>query len=110
MIKPILKPGKAKKKKRPPIKPPQDRYCRRCFRTTETEAWRHAESRIIKFESNGGGVMGGKIPDDQTAWLCHDCDHDLSKPMWKNASPEELELHAGAWRGVIESSHDKKSA
>lgn len=97
------KPGKPKKRKSK-LKPPKEKHCRRCFRTTQTEAWRHAESRIIKFE-HGGGIMGGKIPDSQTAWLCMDCDHDLSKPMWKNASPEELELHAEAWRGVIKDSH-----
>ena len=100
------KPGKAKKSHRPKLKPPKERYCRRCFRTTGTEAWRHSESRIIKFES-GGGIMGGKIPDDQSAFLCMDCDSYLSKPMWKSASPEELELHAEAWRGVINLSHER---
>jgi len=51
--------------------------------------------------------MGGKIPDDQSAFLCMDCDSYLSKPMWKSASPEELELHAEAWRGVINLSHER---
>ncbi len=103
------KPGKPKKSKRPKIKPPVDQYCRRCFRTTGTEAWRHAESRIIKFE-HGGGIMGDKLPDDQTAWMCMDCDHDLSRPVDRNAAPEEFELHAYEWRGVIKLSHPPKSA
>lgn len=98
------KAGKHKKQKRPKIKSPIERYCRKCFVETKTERWCHAESRIIKFES-GGGVVGGKIPDDQTAWICFSCDSELSQPLPKDSSQEELENHADEWRRLIKLSH-----
>jgi len=101
----IEKPGPHKKPKRPRIKPPAEKHCRRCNRTTGTEAWRHAESRLIKFE-HGGGIMGGKLPDDQTSWLCLDCDMELSQPLPKDASQKDLEYHKKQWQKVIKLSHN----
>lgn len=51
--------------------------------------------------------MGGKIPDDQTAWLSKYADDILSQPLPKDASQEELEKHAEEWRKVIRLSHDE---
>ena len=99
----IEKPGK-KKKKSHKIKPPVEKHCRKCGVETGTECWRHAESRIIKFES-GGGIMGGKIPDDQTSWLCMSCDSELSQPLPRNATQKQLKAHAAEWYRLIELSH-----
>ena len=49
--------------------------------------------------------MGGKIPDDQTAWTCHSCDLIISKPLPKNATQKQLKLHAAEWYRLIELSH-----
>lgn len=98
------KPGRPKKHK-PKLKPPNNKYCRNCNKTTGTERWCHAESRIIKFE-HGGGIMGGKIPDDQTAWLCFNCDNILSKPIYKDSAQVEFEKHATIWREIIRLSHN----
>ena len=100
----LEKPGLHKKYKRPKQKPPLHRYCRSCGQNTDTERWCHAESRIIKFES-GGSVMGGKIPDSETSWLCVKCDSELSQPLPKNASQKELIEHARQWRRLIKLSH-----
>lgn len=51
------------------IEPPTDRKCVNCKRTTETECYHHAESKVLKF-LKGGGIMGSKIPDLLSAWLC----------------------------------------
>ena len=93
-----------KKKPKPKQTPPEHKYCRNCGQETGTEAWRHAESRLIKFE-HGGSTMGGKLPDDQTAWLCMDCDSKLSQPLPKAASQKQLREHAREWRRLIKLSH-----
>ncbi len=112
-INPVQKPGKKKKKtKKTPyvkareIEPPDDTYCRSCGLPDDgTCCYRHAESRIIKFEFNGGGSVGSKISDRLTGWICQKCDDILSKPLPKNASEEELKDHAIDWFKVIIKSH-----
>jgi len=100
----LSKPGKKKKAKRPKIKPPKEKHCRFLGYTTGTERWCHAESRLIKME-HGGGIVGSKIPDDQTAWLSFRADQILSQPLPKDASQEALEKHAEEWRRLIKLSH-----
>ena len=97
------KPG-PKKKKKVRQKPPEERYCRRCGVNYGNCCYRHAESRIIKFES-GGGIMGNKIPDSKTGWLCDRCDRIMSKPLDKNASQKQLQAHADEWNRLIKLSH-----
>lgn len=103
----IPKPGPRKKKKPKMPNPPAEKYCRRCGRDDGTCAWRHAEARIIKFQF-GGGITGGRIPHDQTAWLCMDCDLELSQPLPKDATQAEFEEHARNWRELINKSHGGK--
>lgn len=83
------------------MKPPVDKHCRRCGRTTKTECYRHCENRIIKFELGGGGIMGGKIDDRLTAWICQKCDSELSAPLPKDCSEEFLLFHAVEWFKAI---------
>ena len=97
------KPGKPKKH-RTKLNPPADKYCRKCGRDCGDCAFRHAESREIKFQV-GGGIMGSKIPDEFTAWLCASCDAILSQPLPKNATPAELEAHKIEWDRLIKLSH-----
>lgn len=52
------------------IEPPENRACINCKILTETENYHHAESSRIKFLS-GGGIVGGKIKDRLSAWLCN---------------------------------------
>lgn len=100
----IKKPGKPKKKNLQKQKPPRERHCRRCGRITGTECFRHAESRIIK---GGTGIMGGKIPDDKTAWLCFDCDLIVSKSLPEHAPQSKFKAHAKEWKRLILLSHPK---
>lgn len=100
----IEKPGKKVKKKRKKIKPPKEKYCRYLGYVTGTERWCHAESRIIKF-MHGGGIMGSKIPDHETAWLSSYADGWLSEPLPKDATQKDLEIHSRLWRQVIKDSH-----
>lgn len=95
------KPGLHEKQKRPKLIPPNEKYCRHCFVETGTERFCHAESRLIKMKY-GGGIMGSKILDDQTGWLCVECDIKLSKPLQKDASEEELQFHKRQWETAIE--------
>ena len=98
----VPKPGPYKKKKRPKQKPPIEKHCRRCSRRTYKERWCHSESRIIK---GGTGIMGGKIPDDQTAWLCFDCDLIMSKSLPNQAPQSKFKAHAKEWKRLIDLSH-----
>ena len=83
---------------------PEKRHCRRCDRITNTECFRHAESRIIKFLV-GGGIMADKIPDTLTGWMCFDCDAELSASLPKDATKEQEEKHAYEWLIVIAKTH-----
>lgn len=100
----LSKPGEKKKKKRPVQKPPEEKHCRKLGYQTFTERWCHAESKIIKF-SVGGGIMGSRISDDLTAWLSVQADAELSQPLSKNSTQEELEEHAEEWMRLIKLSH-----
>lgn len=79
----IQKPGK-KKQERPVTKSlyihkidkPKDLSCKNCDLETGTENYHHAESKRIKY-LDGGGIMGGKINDRLTAWLCKDCGYEF---------------------------------
>lgn len=82
------------------LKPPDKKHCRGCGQETGTEAFRHAESRLVKFMS-GGGITGGKINDRLTGWLCMDCDAIYSEQLEKNASYNDLLVHAYNWMTVI---------
>jgi hypothetical protein len=98
------KPGPNKKNKKKMPKPPVEKHCRSCNIPTGTERWCHAESKLIKFKS-GGGIMGGRIPHDKTAWLCFDCDIKHSHALPKNATQKQLESHAEEWKELIKLSH-----
>ncbi len=54
---------------------------------------------------HGGGIMGGKLPDSETAWLCMSCDAKLSQPLLKDATQKQLREHAADWDRLIELSH-----
>lgn len=99
-----LKPGKQQKKGRPKLKPPKQKHCRYLGYETGTERWCHAESRLIKMQY-GGGITGGKLPDNETAWLSDYADKKMSQPLPKDASQEELERHEREWRDLIDRSH-----
>lgn len=99
------KPGKHKKKKQKMPKPPREKHCRYLGYETGTERWCHAESRNIKFLF-GGGIVGGRLPHDQTAWISAEADQILSKPLPKDASLVELGGHEEQWRRLIELSHE----
>lgn len=98
------KPGKPKKKKQKMPKPPAERYCRKLGYVTGSERWCHAEARLIKF-LDGGGIMGGRIDHKYTAWLSFEADQELSQPLSKNATKDELENHAYEWERLIKLSH-----
>ena len=84
--------------------PPKNKHCRRCGVESGTECFRHSESRIIKFLV-GGGIIGSKIPDILTGWLCEKCDQELSEPLSKNATKEQEEKHAYEWLLSIVKTH-----
>lgn len=86
------------------INPPKEKHCRCCGLETGTECYRHAESRLIKFLC-GGGIMGGKIPDSMTGWMCALCDHKLSDPLPKDTPEIEVLRHAWEWSMVIFKTH-----
>jgi hypothetical protein len=73
----LEKPG-AKPKKKPKtrqikihdIEKPKDLACKNCGVETETECYHHSESTRIKMLV-GGGIMGDKINNHLTAWLCN---------------------------------------
>ncbi len=86
------------------IEQPIEQHCRRCNLTTGTECFRHAESRIVKLLA-GGGIMGAKIPDTLTAWLCMDCDAIMSTPTPVDAIEQEFRDHALEWLLLIAKTH-----
>jgi len=106
------KPGKAKKKTKiwnspvrlHDIKKPEDKACRHCDILTGTESHRHPESRIIKF-LDGGGIAGGKNNDNLTSWLCFECDAELSAPLNRPATNQQLDEHALKWALAIIKTH-----
>ncbi|MEK0370977.1 MAG: hypothetical protein QQN55_07475 [Nitrosopumilus sp.] len=49
--------------------------------------------------------MGSRISDDLTAWLSVQADAELSQPLSKNSTQEELEEHAEEWMRLIKLSH-----
>ncbi len=77
-------------------KKPDDLSCKLCGIETGTECYRHAESTAIKMLS-GGGVMGGKIDDHLTSWLCMDCDIKLSTKPDRDAPQEIHDQHEKDW-------------
>jgi hypothetical protein len=95
------KPGKTKKPKGVDIlKPPKNKECRWCGVDTGTECYRHAEDDTIKYLS-GGGIMGGKIPDQFTVWGCDKCDRKYSTKPDKDNYIRQLE-HSLRWStGII---------
>jgi len=89
------------------LTPPKEKHCRHCDTETGTEAMRHSESRVIKFLDKGG-IMGAKINDNLTAWLCFACDQKLSAPVMEE-DPELIDRalrdHALAWSLAIIRTH-----
>lgn len=78
------KPGPHKKKTRKTerakireIEKPKSLECKWCNVETGTECYRHAEDPEIKFLV-GGGIVGGKNPDQLSSWGCDDCDREMS--------------------------------
>jgi len=94
--------GTKPKKTRKPI--PAGDVCVKCGTKDGTICARHSESRVIKF-LDGGGIMGGKINDNLTAFLCMECDCELSAPLPKDASQEAINLHALEWAILIIKTH-----
>ena len=86
------------------LTPPKNKYCRHCGVEKGTECFRHTESRIIKF-LDSGGIMGGKINDNLTAWLCLECDFELSYKLDKNSSWQQERSHALLWAIAIIKTH-----
>ncbi len=86
------------------IKLPKEKHCRNCGQETGTECMRHSESRVIKF-LDGGGIIGGKINDNLSAWLCMQCDGEMSYPLPKNASEQRINNHALKWALAIIRTH-----
>ena len=99
-------PPNSKKK----LVPPGEKHCRKCDIETGTECYRHVESRVIKFLDKGG-IMGGKVNDNLTAWLCFECDQKLSSPVIKKETPSINDIdnlvrdHALAWALAIIKTH-----
>jgi hypothetical protein len=105
----FAKPGPKKKRTKKTeyikireIQRPEKLHCRRCKTETGTEAFRHTESRLIKLLC-GGGIVGSKLPDTLTAYLCMECDVIMSKPLPKDATEQELKDHALEWFILIAS-------
>lgn len=103
----IEKPGKKKKPAKiqnkttrlHDIEPPKEKHCRWCNVETGTENFRHSEDPEVKFLS-GGGITGGKINDNHTAWGCADCDLEMStKPFKKhNEDPISFKIRYLEWQ------------
>lgn len=86
------KPGKKEKstkirnsKRLHDIKQPDQKHCRRCDWTTQTERFAHYEG-FRRSEFGKGGAV--KCNDNMTAWLCQKCtdimDHRPSKYEFPN--------------------------
>jgi hypothetical protein len=82
------KPGK-KKKTRAKIKPPIDRYCRRCGKETGTERICHYEGM---YKHKYGKGVGKKVNDLLVSLLCFDCDVIMSTKPDKNDYIKILEF------------------
>jgi hypothetical protein len=107
----LCKPGPKPPKKRNNqkkigrgLEPPEKKHCRRCGILTGTEAYRHAENRLIKY-FEGGGIMGSRINDNLSAFLCHDCDREMSEPIPKSAAMSEVYEHGFYWLKYIVLTH-----
>lgn len=72
------------------IDKPKDTHCRFCGQSDDgTCCYRHAEDPDIKFLV-GGGITGGKIPDNLTVWACVYCDNEMStRPFKKHYETQE---------------------
>ena len=101
----IKKPGKHKNKKQKMPKPPIEKHCRKLGYVTGTERWCHDESRNGKFKE-GGGIMGGRIDHNKTAWLSFEADQELSQPLPNDATLEQLKHHEDEWNRLIKLSHN----
>jgi len=97
----LSKPGAKKKKviktSRQPVRvlePPKNKWCVCCKQTTRTECYHHAESKRVK-TLFGGGVMGGKIPDRASAWLCNSetCGIRFDNPPDKDGPQQLIDSH-----------------
>lgn len=95
------KPGKPVKKKLSTkrilshnIEVPVNRNCVNCNGNPEKTCHHHAESTRIKMLS-GGGIMGGKIGDKLTAWLCDDkkCGVRFDTKPDRNAPKDVIDKH-----------------
>lgn len=94
------KPGIKKKQKRPKLKPPEEKHCRWCGETTDTECYRHCEVPYFKFRYGKG--IGVKVDDNLTVWGCMKCDVKMSTKPY-NATELELLKWEYEWlRGIIE--------
>ena len=82
------------------IQIPESKHCRMCWNETGTEAYRHSESTRIKMLS-GGGIMGGKITDKLSAWLCNNCDQIASRKPDKDLEFKTHMEHDLMWFDLI---------
>ncbi len=49
--------------------------------------------------------MGGKIAKEKVAWLCMNCDYELSQSL-NDPTQSELEAHEDEWNKLIKASHE----